>query len=321
MKALIRKELADHFSAGRFVLALALVFMAALISAFMAGQGVKIWLGEGLSGLLEGRLFLLLFASPGAALPVFALMAYLGPLWGLLLGFEAVGRERALGTLSKILSQPVYRWQVILAKYLAGLITICILTLALTLVISGLGLAVFGLAPTAPEVGRLALFWLLSVVYMGFWLAAGLLMSVLFRAPAASALASGALWLFLAFFVSVLAGGAAGLLAPAAGRAQPVPAEAAANESLARAFSLVSPVAVYEEAAAFMLDPGRRGLYQGPRSEGPADRYAGRFKSVLPPGQALILALPHLAGLLAWTALAFILALAAFVRQEIRPSG
>ncbi|MDL2260108.1 ABC transporter permease [Deltaproteobacteria bacterium OttesenSCG-928-K17] len=322
LQALIRKELADHFSAGRFILLAALIFMAALISAFMAGQGLSNWLADGLGRFLDGRLLLFLFASPASSLPVFAVVAYLGPLWGLLLGFDAINRERGQGTLSKILAQPIYRYQVILGKYLAGLFTVALFTAALILVLSGLGLAVFGLTPTGAEAARLLVFWLVSVIYIGFWLAAGLLMSALFKAPATSALASAALWLFLAFFTNVLAGGAAGLIAPVSNPASPAYAELKTNGDLYRSFKLISPVAVYDEAAAFTLDPGRRDLNHGRQLlDRAAGGYGGRFNNPLPFTQALILALPHLAGLLAWTALAFILSLAVFTRQEIRSSG
>lgn len=320
MRAIFFKEMGDQFGAARFPLIFAVIFMAALASAHLAGDSVRAWLQEGLGQHLEGRTFLMLFAAPGALWPVFAVIGLLGPLAGLLLGFDAVNRERERGTLTKILSQPVYRDQVIAAKFLAGLATLAIMSAALLLIITGLGLAGAGLVPSPAELFRLGLFWLLSVIYLGFWLGLALLMSILCRSVGASALASGAVWIFLAFFVSLLAGGLAGALNPIADPARPSRAELLAVDTSSRRLGLVSPVNIYNEAAAFLLDPTRRGLHQTRQRLDRAlnDPYTGRFSGPLEPGQSFILVLPHLAGLAAWTVLIFCCSVLIFRRQEVR---
>ena len=323
MHAMIRKELADHFSSLRFPLMSALIFMAALVSANMAGDGIKAWLGDGMGLFLEGRIFLLLYSVPGAIWPVFMFIAYLGPLAAIMMGFDAVNRERLQGTLAKIMAQPVYRSEVLLGKYLAGLFTIALMLAALLLLIAGFGLAAVGLVPTWAEVARLALFWLLSVAYLGFWLGAAMLMSILCRSALASALASASLWLFMAFFVSLMASGSAAALAPAADPLRPAREEILAQGAIFRTISLASPVNLYNEAASFLLDPSRRSLYQRQEimDKAVTDRYTGRFNGSLKLNQSLILALPHLAGMLAWTAFALCLSLSFFVKQEIRSIG
>ncbi len=323
MKAIFRKELADHFGSTRFPLLAALIFMAALISAHLAGENIRAWLAEGLGDLLAGRAFLFLFSAPGALWPVYQLIGYLGPPLAILLGFDAINRERREGTLSKILAQPVYRDEVIAGKYLAGLLTLAILTLALLLLVAGLGLAGAGPAPTADEIPRLAVFWLLSVAYLGFWLGLALLMSILCRTVGASALSSGAAWLFLAFFVTLMASGAARALAPVSDPLRPAREEVLAGEVIARRLGLASPVNVYNEAAGFLLDPARRNLHQNRErlDRAATDRYTGRFAGPLELPQSLILVTPHLAGLLIWSALTFWLSFLIFRRQEVRSGG
>lgn len=321
MAALIRKELADHFGAARLALITALIFMGALIGAFLAGEGVKNMLAQGAGAELECRAFLTLFSASAAGLPIFSLLALMGPIWAMALGFDALNRERAQGALSKLLSQPLSRFDLLLGKYLAGFLVIALMSGALFLIISGLGLAVVGLVPEGEETLRLIVFWLASVVYLGFWLAAAILASVLFKSAAVSALACGTLWVFLAFAVTLLAGGAAAVLAPVDEPFQPARrAEVLVNEEMFRRLSLASPVNVYDEAAAFLLDPARRSLSFSRQQldRGMSRRYAGRFNDPLPFSQSFILLLPHLAWLLAWTALVFGLAVLAFDRQEIR---
>lgn len=320
MKAVFFKEMGDQFGAARFPLIFAVIFMAALASAHLAGEGVRAWLQEGLGHHLEGRTFLLLFSAPGALWPVFAVIGLLGPLAGLLLGFDAVNRERERGTLTKILSQPIYRDQVIAAKFLAGLTTLATMSAALLLIITGLGLAGAGLVPAPAELFRLLLFWLLSLIYLGFWLGLAILMSILCRSVGASALASGAAWIFLTFFVSLMAGGLAEALNPVADPTRPTRAELLALDGSARRLGLASPANIYSEAASFILDPSQRGLHYKSQRLDPtlADRYTGRFTGPLGAGQSLILVLPHLAGLAAWTVLMFCCSIWIFRRQEIR---
>ena len=320
MRAIIRKELADHFSSTRFPLLSALIIMSALAGAYLAGEGIRVWLGQGLGLFLEGRLFLLLFSAPGAGLPVYLLIGYLGPLLALLLGFDAVNRERKQGTLAKILSQPVFRDELLAGKYLAGLITLAVISAALFLLITGLGLAVVGLAPGPAELARLFLFWLISVVYLGFWLGLGLLMSVVCRSPAASALACAALWLFLVFFLNFLAAGLAGSLKPSGDPLRPSREELLARETLSRRLSLLSPASLYSEAGAFLLNPSSRSLNRSLEKLDPAvnHRYTGRFSGPLDLWPSLVLVLPHLAALLALSGLVFALCRLFFIGQEIR---
>jgi ABC-2 type transport system permease protein len=109
-----RKELEDHFSSTRSILLLTLILMVGLVTAFMAGSGLK----SALEGMAKPSLvFLLLFTSTGALFSLAQFIAFFGPLIGMVLGFDAVNRERQSRTLSKLLSQPIYRDAVINGKF------------------------------------------------------------------------------------------------------------------------------------------------------------------------------------------------------------
>ncbi|MGB4552837.1 MAG: ABC transporter permease subunit, partial [bacterium] len=142
--------------------------------------------------------------------------AFLGPLVGLALGFDGINGERTRGTLSRLLGQPVTRDAVINAKYLAGLAVLGLMIFSLGFLVAGLGLIMIGVPPTGEEMGRILIFLLLTVIYVGFWLGLSLLFSVQFRQTATSALAGIALWLFFTVFVGLLAGIVADTIAPVA---------------------------------------------------------------------------------------------------------
>ena len=109
--AVYRKELEDHFSSTRSILLLTVILMVGLVTAYTVGSGLR----KELEGMAKPSLvFLLLFTSTGAVFSLAQFIAFFGPLIGMVLGFDAINRERSARTLSKLLSQPIYRDAVII---------------------------------------------------------------------------------------------------------------------------------------------------------------------------------------------------------------
>src|SRR5437667_2389216 len=115
------------------------------------------------------------------------------------LGFDAVNSEFNRRTLSRVLSQPIYRDALLLGKFLAGLATLAVALVALWLIVLGAGILMLGLPPREVEVARGIGFLVVAIAYGGVWLAVALLFSVIFRSTATSALCALGLWLF--FFI------------------------------------------------------------------------------------------------------------------------
>ena len=194
MKAVFRKEMADYFTSIRvfilFVLTL-LVCAATLYSAF-----------HGIRGSSDTEfVFLKLFTTQGEILPsLTGFLSFFIPIIGIILGFDAINREYSSGTMSRVLSQPVFRDGVINGKFLAGIVTLSVMMFATVLIVSGVGLSMIGVPPTAEEIIRLFLYFSITVIYGAFWMGLAVLFSVLFRRIATSLLVSVALWLFFGFF-------------------------------------------------------------------------------------------------------------------------
>jgi ABC-2 type transport system permease protein len=211
IKAIVRKELADHFSSYRFIILFALIAMVSLITTYMVGMGLK----EELSGVAKPKfVFLMLFTSTGPLFSLVQFVAFFGPLIGLVLGFDSINRERSAGTLSKLASQPIYRDAIINGKFLSGVITITIMLASILLVVSGLGLALIGVVPGVEELWRMVIYLIISIFYIAFWLGMSILFSILFRGIATSALATLAIWIFFSFFVSMGASVVANAVVP-----------------------------------------------------------------------------------------------------------
>ena len=316
-RAIYRKELEDHFSSTRFTLLFTVILMISLISAYMTGSGLR----KELEGIAKPSLvFLMLFTSTGALFSLAQFVAFFGPLIGMILGFDAISRERSARTLSKLLSQPIYRDAVLNAKFLAGLTVISVMFLAILLFISGMGLLTLGVVPDWEEVGRLAVYLIVSIVYVGFWLGLAILFSVLFRSMATSALATLALWIFMAFFMAAGASLAADVIAPVRpGLSGDTQAEAMIQYEQTRQFvAALSPITLYSEATSVVLDPLRK-TTRSLVLMGPMERISlSRFQSALPLNQSLLIVAPYLVALVALTAVCFCLCYLCFMRQEVR---
>jgi ABC-2 type transport system permease protein len=310
-----RKELEDHFSSTRFILLLTVILMVSLVTTYMVGTGLR----KELEGFAKPSLvFLLLFTSTGALFSLAQFIAFFGPLIGMILGFDAISRERASRTLSKLLSQPIYRDAVINGKFLAGLTIISLMLSAIVLLISGMGLWVLGVVPGWEEVGRLAVYLVVSIVYIGFWLAVSILFSILVRGLATSALASLALWIFLAFFMALGASLAADVISPIPPGQSSDPQAILRHERTREVAASFSPITLYSQAASTILDPTRN-TTRSLILMGPMERISlSRFQNPLPLLQSALIVMPYLVSLVAITVVCFAICYACFMRQEIR---
>ena len=313
MGAVFRKELADHFGSTRFLILFSLITMVALVTVFMAGTG----LSDQLSGSVKPKfIFLLLFTASGQFFSLTQFIAFFGPLIGLVMGFDAINRERNSGTLAKLVSQPIYRDAVINGKFLAGLVTLTVMFTAIVLLITGLGLVVIGVVPGGEELARIAIYLVVSICYVAFWLGLSILFSIAFRSIATSALASVALWIFLSFFISFPAQLVADVVHPVDNPKDV--RQIVANRTLARQVALVSPGALYSEATSAILDPYRK-TTKGLVLMGRLERLSmSRFKNPLDLGQSFLVVWPYIISLIALTAVCFAVSYLTFMRQEIR---
>ena len=313
--AVFQKELRDQFSSYRFVILFGLIAMISFITSYMAGIHMR----ENLEGLAKTKFpFLMLFSTPGAVLSMVQFVAFFGPLIGLILGFDSINRERAHGTLIKVISQPIYRDSVINGKFLAGVTMITIMLVSIVLVISGFGLTVVGVVPGLEEILRLFIYLIISIFYISFWLVASILFSIAFKSIATSALASVALWIFLSFFISLGANVIADAVAPVQRQNETQEQTLITNFRVKQMVSLCSPMVLYSEATATIIDPMRKTtssiILMGPMEK----ILASRFQNPLSLGQSMIVVFPHITALVAITLICFAISYTVFMVQEIR---
>ena len=313
---IFKKEMEDYFSSTRFLLILALIVMVAIIIASMVGMSIR----EEAKGMTKPTLlFLYLFTSTGKLFSLVQFIGFFGPLIGIILGFDAINRERASRTLAKLISQPIYRDAVIAGKLLAGVITIALMFVAITLVISALGIRMLGIIPGPDEVLRLAVYLIVSILYISFWLAISILFSVIFKSTSTSALAALALWIFSSFLVPLGASFVSDALAPISQTENGADVESVVkHEEVQHVLYLFSPTNLYSDSASTILDPMRK-TTSTVILVGPMERISQeRFQNPLSAGQSIAIVAPYVLSLIALTFLCFGICYVAFMRQEIR---
>jgi ABC-2 type transport system permease protein len=306
--AVFLKEFADHLTSARMRVLEWLVLLVGIGAVVNALQDVRA------ATTSDPYLFLRLFTYATEPLPSFvALLGFFVPLVAIGLGFDAINSEFNRRTLSRVLSQPIYRDALLLGKFLGGLATLAVSLLALWLLIFGLGLVALGVPPNGEEALRAFGFLAVTLAYAGFWLALAILLSAIFRSTATAALVSLGLWLFLTMLWGYLVTQIVKLLVSAAiiqiENVQGLIDVVAYQQMIAR----FSPGTLFNEAMQALLEPSTRTLAQlflPPPGAVP--------NAPLPFVQSVLLVWPQITGLIAAVIVVFAVTYVVFQRQEVR---
>jgi ABC-2 type transport system permease protein len=313
------KEFADHLLSARFFVLLAILGLAGGIPIFLATEKVRdlaSQLPPGVSGLFVG-----LFIIGPTDVSIFQIdvtvqsfITLSAPLLGLAFAFDAINGERAQGTLPRLLSQPIHRDDVINGKFAAGLAIIAFVLAIVVAVISAFGILRLGIAPTASEVLRLIVWFVVTVMYVGLWLSFGLLLSILFRGASTSALVGFGSWLMVAVFGNFLVTLVLRFLVPTT--------QALTDSNLAavqlNGFILrLLPTTLYNEVSRVLLNPSAT-YASTPPTIGQNVQVSQQINSVLSLDQSFIIVWPQIAVLFAIMLAFFAIAYVRFMRQEVR---
>jgi ABC-2 type transport system permease protein len=307
------KELKDFFTSWRFIFLLLIVLLASVYAVFVAAGNIR----SSVTGSTD-FVFLALFttslsSTAGGVVPnsFLALMAVLIPILGIVLGFDAINSERNNGTMSRLASQPIYRDNIINAKFLAGIVTISILLFSIVLLVSGLGIRMIGLPPTSEEVWRLFFFLIIAIIYGAFWLGLAILFSTLFKQVAISAIVSIVIWLFFAFFYPII------FTFVATSMTSDTQASAMKNIQMLITLQRISPIQLFNESMTVVLVPAMRSVSQILQLYiSDAGNYL--LPTALSLGQSLLSVWPQIIITIVLTVVCFAISYIKFMYEEIR---
>ena len=299
------KEIADHFSSILVVVIVVLVTATAIAVVTLGIGPIK-------ESTAEDPYLLLRLFTRSTPLSLVVLLSFFVPLMAIGLGFDAVNGEHNRRTLSRILSQPIYRDALLFGKFLAGLFTLSITLIVLWLLVIGLGLVGLGIPPSAEEIARALVFLIVTIAYAGVWFALALLASIVFRSVATAVLVSLGLWLFLSILWPLFSPIVANTFMPAT--------DVMGLLETNQAFARLSPSALFSEVAAVVLDPSLRSNQQSMlASMGLMMIERGAVPDApIPLVQSVLIVWPQIVGLIAGALLLFVGGYVVFQRQEVR---
>ena len=310
-KVMVRKEVADHVRSWRFIIMVGLIVLTFLGAMYVSLTNIRTVVANEKD---PDHLFVylkLLTTTDGTLPPFHVFISFLGPLLGIALGFDAINAEQNNGTLTRLLAQPVYRDNLLLAKFTGALIVISVLFLSLCLLMIGGGLLITGTRLEPVEFFRILGFIVMSILYVGFWLSLSILLSVVFKRAATSALTAIGIWLFFTVFYNILIHIIATAVLPDKSFLDPETAIAYNNFVLD--LLRIAPGQLYTDATTTLLMPSIRSL--GPMT---MEQMSGAIPAPLPLKESLMIVWPQVSGLISAITVCFALTYYFFMRREIR---
>lgn len=310
-QVMVNKEIADHIRSWRFVVLIVLITLTFIASMYVSLSNI----GAAINNTNDPDhvfLYLKLLTTTDNTIPPFhVFLSFLGPLLGIALGFDAINSEQNSGTLTRILAQPVYRDNLLLAKFVGGLVVVSTLFITLVLLMMGGGLLLTGVRIEPQELVRILAFGTITILYVGFWLSLAILMSVRFRQAATSALTAIGVWIFFTVFYQMVVNLIVRAFLPDPNLLNQ--AEIISYNDIILNILRIAPNQLYTDATTTLLMPSVRSL--GPIT---MEQMAGAVPAPLPFKESLMIVWPQLSGLLAATVACFALCYYLFMRREIR---
>ncbi|WP_448702851.1 ABC transporter permease [Mucilaginibacter sp. AW1-3] len=310
-RVMIHKEIADHIRSWRFGILITLIVLTFIASMYVSLANIKSAIANTKD---PDHLFLylkLLTTTDNSVPPFHVFLSFLTPLLGISLGFDAVNSEQNNGTLTRLMAQPIYRDNLLLAKFISALIIVSGLFFALALLMIGGGLCLTGVRMEPVELLRIFGFILITIAYVAFWLSLSIMLSIVFRQAATSALTAIGSWLFFTIFYPIVINLVVKSFLP--DPAYLTQAQVIGYNDVILNLLRVAPNQLYSDAVTTLLMPSVRSL--GPVT---MEQMAGAIPAPLPFKESVMIVWPQVSGLIAATVSCFALAYFFFMRREIR---
>lgn len=308
---MVHKEMADHIRSWRFIVLMGLIILTFVASMYVSLGNIRSAMSN-VNDPDHAFLYLKLLTTTDNSMPPFhVFLSFLAPLLGISLGFDAINAEQNSGTLTRLIAQPVYRDNLLLAKFVSALILVSAPFLVLALLMIGGGLVLTGVRIEPQELLRILGFMVISMIYVGFWLSLSITLSVRFRQAATSALTAIGIWLFFTVFYQIV-------INLVIRSFLPDPAFLTQDQilrynELILDLLRIAPNQLYTDASTTLLMPSVRSL--GPMT---MEQMAGAIPAPLPFRESLMIVWPQVSGLIGVTVACFALAYYLFMRREIR---
>lgn len=190
--SIARKEFTDAVTSKRLWLIAGIFLLFSIASTYSTSFGFRMGVQQATRPMVQ------IDSSIASA------TAYMAPLLGLALAFDAVSGERERGTLRILLSRPIYREDVINGKILSALAVIGLTITVSSLAAVSISILLHNISVTVDDVSRIGLFIVFSIVFSFAYYALALFVSTFSSKSSHSLVISIGIWIFFAFILSIM---------------------------------------------------------------------------------------------------------------------
>ena len=202
-----QKEISDHVTGRRFIL---ILLITCIVLGVAAANGVISYNNalESYKNGESGYLFMPSILRAFNQITNSIGLDGLGAIIGIAIGFDLITGERESRSLKTILSQPLYRDELINGKAIGGIITLAIITFVGFMTIFAIFL-IISIVPSLEEILLIGVIWLLTLLYMITFFSMALMASVLAK-TSSWALIISLIILFIMMYIIPVGGGEIG---------------------------------------------------------------------------------------------------------------
>jgi ABC-2 type transport system permease protein len=194
-----RKEMGDMIRSRRFLM-LEGVLLLLLLVAVYSSQGVS-FMGFTTSRIDRTQVGSFLRSTSSGFQGI---ISFIGPILGIGLAVTVITGEREKGTMKMLLTQPIFRDNVLNGKFLAIASILAVGYVTAYVFFLGVGIVVLGITPTVEEAFRLLLSIFFSFIYTLAFAAIALLVSVVFRRTTTAVLVALSIFAFFIFALPLI---------------------------------------------------------------------------------------------------------------------
>jgi len=190
--SIARKEFVDAVTGKRLWLVAGIFLLFSIASTYSTSFGFMMGIQQATRQMVQ------------IASAIASTTAYMAPLLGIALAFDAVSGERERGTLRLLLSRPIYREDVINGKIISALAVIS-LTMAMSSLASiSVSILLHNVAVTLDDTARICVFVAFSIILSFAYYALSLFISTFSSKSSHSLIISIGIWIFFAFILSII---------------------------------------------------------------------------------------------------------------------
>lgn len=200
------KEITDAFKNKLFIIILGLLLLLALVSIILGTIQVRVDFNEYnksvefLKSLGKTNFPVRPSSNPIAVSKSFVnYLGMIGALLALVLGNNAIVKEKRSGTLKLILSRPIFRDTLLNGKLLGNLVILAAISFIVGVITFSALLLIGSATLSGSEIIRMLLFFIMSFLYMSFFLMLSVTVSLLTSNGNKAMLVTVIIWLCLAF--------------------------------------------------------------------------------------------------------------------------